>query len=199
MTTTTRTRTLRAIAVAPAAMLLLAACAAGTATPSVAPPSAVTTPAPSVAAPSVAASAAGSQAAAGSAAAGGLTLATATGPLGTYLTGANGKTLYYFTTDTSADATTCTDPECKGTWPGATIAAGSTPTAPSGATGTFTTFIRSDDSATQVAYDGHPLYYFAGDSKAGDTNGQGIGGVWFVADVSGKVGGPAAAPTRGGY
>jgi predicted lipoprotein with Yx(FWY)xxD motif len=123
-------------------------------------------------------------------------LATATGPLGTYLTGANGKTLYFFTEDTSGDATACTDPECRGTWPPATNPEGAPPpAAPSGATGTVTTFIRSDDSTVQVAYDGHPLYYFAGDSKAGDTNGEGIGGVWFVADVTGAI--PSAAASAG--
>ncbi len=193
MTTTHRTHALRVIAIAPAAMVLLAACAAGTATPSVAQPSAVTT-----AAPSVAASAAGSPTTAGSpaassAATGALTLGTGTGPLGTYLTGLNGKTLYYFAKDTSADATACTDAECRATWPPATNPNGAPPpAAPSGATGSVTTFIRSDDSTVQVAYDGHPLYYFAGDPAAGDTNGQGVGGVWSVADVTGAI--PTAAP-----
>lgn len=125
-------------------------------------------------------------------AAGGATIASASGPLGTYLTGKDGLTLYYFTVDTSADATACTDPECKGTWPPVTVAAGSTPTAGAGVSGTFTTFVRTDDGTTQVAYDGHPLYYFVGDTKAGVTNGQGIGGVWFVADVTGAI--PTAAP-----
>jgi predicted lipoprotein with Yx(FWY)xxD motif len=33
----------------------------------------------------------------------------------------------------------------------------------------------------QVAYDGAPLYYYAGDTAAGDTKGQGMGEVWFIA------------------
>ncbi len=52
------------------------------------------------------------------------------------------------------------------------------------------------DGATQVTYNGHPLYYFAGDSAAGDANGQGLNGVWFVAAPDGSMGGsgaPAAA------
>ena len=39
------------------------------------------------------------------------------------------------------------------------------------------------DGARQVTYDGHPLYYFAGDTAAGDVRGQGIhnfGGGWYV-------------------
>src|SRR4051794_24025959 len=134
MTTKTRARTMRVFAIAPAAIVLLAACAAPKATPSVAPPSAVGSAAPSVAAsavasaaPSAAGSAVASAAAsqpASSGAAGGLTLATATGPLGTYLTGKNGLTLYYFTKDTAPDATVCTDAECRGTWPPVTVSAG---------------------------------------------------------------------------
>ena len=45
--------------------------------------------------------------------------------------------------------------------------------------GTFGSFARS--GKRQVTYKGRALYYFAGDSYAGDTNGQGINNVWFVA------------------
>lgn len=30
------------------------------------------------------------------------------------------------------------------------------------------------DGTTEVAYNGHPLYYYAGDAKPGDTTGQGL-------------------------
>jgi predicted lipoprotein with Yx(FWY)xxD motif len=43
------------------------------------------------------------------------------------------------------------------------------------------TIITRSDGSTQVAYDGAPLYTYAGDGKAGDANGQGSGGAWFVA------------------
>ena len=46
--------------------------------------------------------------------------------------------------------------------------------------GKLTTFARPDGTM-QVAYNGAPIYYFSGDAKAGETNGQGAGGKWFVA------------------
>jgi predicted lipoprotein with Yx(FWY)xxD motif len=38
----------------------------------------------------------------------------------------------------------------------------------------------------QATYDGFPLYYFAGDQAPGDANGEGLGGVWFIADPAGN-------------
>jgi hypothetical protein len=31
-----------------------------------------------------------------------------------------------------------------------------------------------------------PIYDYSGDSAAGDTNGQGIGGTWWIAGAGGK-------------
>jgi predicted lipoprotein with Yx(FWY)xxD motif len=46
------------------------------------------------------------------------------------------------------------------------------------------------DGSTQVTLNGWPLYYYAGESAAGDTNGQGVGGVWWVLTPEGeKIGG----------
>ncbi len=45
-----------------------------------------------------------------------------------------------------------------------------------GVTGTVGT-IDTPDGKKQVTLNGWPLYYFAGDSKPGDTNGQGVGGI----------------------
>ena len=39
------------------------------------------------------------------------------------------------------------------------------------------------DGGAQVTYHGHPLYYYAGDRRPGDTTGQGLdqfGARWFV-------------------
>ena len=42
----------------------------------------------------------------------------------------------------------------------------------------------------QATYASAPLYRFAADKAPGDTNGQGVGGIWFVMTASGS---PAAA------
>ena len=45
------------------------------------------------------------------------------------------------------------------------------------------------DPAEHHGRAGHPLYRFAGDTKAGDTNGQGILNKWYAAGPDGdKVG-----------
>jgi predicted lipoprotein with Yx(FWY)xxD motif len=123
------------------------------------------------------------------ASAGPLTLGTGTALV--YLTGQNGMTLYFFGKDTVPNETACTSDACKENWPAVTVTDGQIPAAPEGATGTFTTFVRSDDGTTQLAYDGHPLYYFAGDKAPGDTNGEGVFALWWVADVTVALPAPA--------
>ncbi len=130
---------------------------------------------------------------AGSSAALAIGTATKSG-IGTYLTGQGGRTLYIFKHDTPGTSN-CTG-QCAATWPPLEVAAGQTPTAGPGVSGTLGTLTRSDGK-TQVTYDQMPLYYYGGDSAAGDTNGQGIGGIWFAATVSGSGGAasPAASPS----
>ena len=43
------------------------------------------------------------------------------------------------------------------------------------------------DGTLQVTYAGQPLYYFASDAAPGDTNGQGIGDIWFVVSPEGET------------
>ncbi len=108
---------------------------------------------------------------------------------GPSLTDGGGRTLYEFTPDT-AGTSTCTD-TCAANWPPLSVPAGAAPSAGSGVQGDlFGTTLRSDGT-TQVTYNGHPLYYFAGDSAAGDVNGQGLNGKWFIANPDGS--GPAAS------
>jgi predicted lipoprotein with Yx(FWY)xxD motif len=42
------------------------------------------------------------------------------------------------------------------------------------------------DGRKIVTYEGMPLYYYVKDTKAGDTTGQGVGGVWFIVPPSSK-------------
>lgn len=53
-------------------------------------------------------------------------------------------------------------------------------------------FTRSD-GAKQMTVDCWPIYTFSGDTAAGQTNGQGVGGTWYAVSPEGKaVGAPAA-------
>jgi predicted lipoprotein with Yx(FWY)xxD motif len=101
--------------------------------------------------------------------------------LGKILTDDAGRTLYLFTKDEKAKSN-CTG-TCAATWPvyaPATISAG---------TGIDATKLASFDNAgkKQLTIDGVPLYYYSGDTKAGDTTGQGFGGFWYVVDATGKA------------
>jgi predicted lipoprotein with Yx(FWY)xxD motif len=95
--------------------------------------------------------------------------------LGNHLTATNGFTLYTFANDVGG-VSNCKG-DCATTWP---PLLGDNPASPAGLGGSLTTIVRADGSR-QVAYNGQPLYFFSGDNNPGDTNGQGIGGVWFVA------------------
>lgn len=119
------------------------------------------------------------------------TVSTATTDLGTFLTGADGRTLYFFANDTAPGASVC-EGDCVTNWPLFTLDAGDTLAPDAGVTGVLASFARADGT-TQVSYDGRPLYYFAGDQAAGDVNGQGRGDVWFVALTDGSM--PIAAPS----
>jgi hypothetical protein len=61
--------------------------------------------------------------------------------------------------------------------------------------------ITHPDGGRQVTYDGLPLYVYAKDAKAGDTNGQGVGNIWFVVkptDTSGMAAQPAPPAAKPG-
>jgi predicted lipoprotein with Yx(FWY)xxD motif len=90
--------------------------------------------------------------------------------LGPVLVAANGMTLYTYNKDT-AGVSNCTG-ACLAAWPAYTPAAGVPLTAGAGATGTLATIVRSDNGATQLTYNGMPLYFFAQDTAAGQATGQ---------------------------
>ena len=49
---------------------------------------------------------------------------------------------------------------------------------------------KRSDGTTEVTYDGHPLYRYAGDAKPGDTAGQGsdgFGALWWVVKPDGSA------------
>lgn len=112
-------------------------------------------------------------------AAGGATLATASSDLGTIVVDGEGTTLYVFDNDT--DGTSSCYDQCAENWPPFTGPAEASGDVDGALLGTTT----RDDGTTQVTYNGQPLYYFAADQAPGDTNGQGVGDVWWVVGPDG--------------
>ena len=168
--------TLRPLFLILAIVALAAACTTSSGTsaaPSAAAPSAA---APSEAAPSEAAPSE-------PAAAGDATIALTTNDLGTMIVDADGKSLYAFTPDT-AGTSTCYD-DCATNWP--PLLAEGDLTAGDGLDQSKLTTTDRTDGTKQVKYGDWPLYYFAGDSAAGDTNGQGVGTKWYVVDATGAL------------
>ena len=164
----------RGLALGVAGIVLVAACsgtgASATPTPTTAPPSQA--PA-SEAPPSVAPSATATGTAEAE-----VELKVGTAAVGKFLTGKDGMTLYIFKKDTPGKSVCNGD--CAANWPPLLVSAGKSPKAEDGVTGALAT-IKRDDGTDQVTYNGAPLYYFAADKAAGDTTGQGVGDVWFIA------------------
>jgi predicted lipoprotein with Yx(FWY)xxD motif len=137
----------------------------------------------SAASPSAGSSAPASAPASNQAHSGSVMISTRSTSLGTVLTNASGKTLYWFAIDTPTTSK-CTG-SCLSYWPPVT----GTPKAASGTslTGTFGTITRPG-GGKQATYDGHPLYTYAGDSGPGQTSGNGknlSGGLWWAMTPSG--------------
>lgn len=104
--------------------------------------------------------------------------------LGTILVDGKGRTVYEFANDQN-NMSTCAA-ACAANWPYVPAPA-TLPTSLSGVTGTLGTTTR-DDGARQLTVAGHPVYTFNGDSRPGQTNGQGVnldGGVWTVVSPAG--------------
>jgi predicted lipoprotein with Yx(FWY)xxD motif len=96
-----------------------------------------------------------------------------------FLVGPTGMTLYLFANDTEG-VSNCTD-QCLENWPALTVPEGMEPSAVPDAGGALDVITREDDGTLHITYNGLPLYYFAGDSLPGDTNGDGVAGVWSLA------------------
>jgi predicted lipoprotein with Yx(FWY)xxD motif len=120
----------------------------------------------------------GSAAAGSPAASAGATVSVSTAG---YLVGPTGLALYEYDKDTTPGSSACTA-DCATNWPALTVATGESVVAGSGVDqADFATFTRTDDSTTQVTYYAKPLYYFAGDQAAGDTNGASVSPSWHLA------------------
>ncbi|MDX3352448.1 hypothetical protein PV703_03735 [Streptomyces sp. ME01-24h] len=105
--------------------------------------------------------------------------------LGDILVDSQGRSLYRFDKDTDWPMVSNCTGECLKKWPAAkpvikaqAEAAGLNPQLVS-------TYTRPD-GAKQLSYDCWPVYWYAGDTKPGDTNGHGVGGTWWAVGANGK-------------
>ena len=115
-----------------------------------------------------------------------MTIETHTGSAGTFLTDGSGRSVYIFAKD-GTNASACSG-ACASAWPPVTTAG--SPAASGGAKSSDLGTLTRSDGTKQVTYDGHALYYFAGDSSAGQTNGQGVNGFgakWWLVAPSGAI------------
>ena len=117
--------------------------------------------------------------------------------LGDVLVDRQGRTLYLFGRDSGATSS-CTG-ACAVNWP--PLRVHGTPLVGSGAKPTDVGTTPRADGIRQLTYNGHPLYTFVNDKKAGDTNGEGLnafGGSWFAVSAAGDKVAPRSQPQGGG-
>ena len=132
-------------------------------------------------APASSAPAAGSSASASTT---GTVITTHAGSAGAFLTDGSGRAVYLWAKD-GMNMSACSG-ACAAAWP--PVPATGKLTATGGAKASDLGTITRSDGTKQATYDGHPLYYFVGDSAAGQTNGQGsdnFGAKWWLVATSG--------------
>ncbi|HXW95628.1 MAG TPA: hypothetical protein VEJ19_07975 [Nitrososphaerales archaeon] len=100
--------------------------------------------------------------------------------IGFYLVNGSGMTLYYRTTDIQSNGTSTCTGSCVQVWPVFYV---ENLTLPPGLNASSFNVVTRADGKQQLTYDGWPLYFFSGDHKPGDVNGQGIGGIWFAVNL----------------
>jgi predicted lipoprotein with Yx(FWY)xxD motif len=125
----------------------------------------------------------GSTATASSAA---LVITTKSSSAGSFLTDGSGRAIYMWVKD-GVDKSNCSG-ACASAWP--PVAESGSVTVSGGAVAKDLGSITRSDGTKQVTYEGHPLYYFAGDTSPGQTNGQGsdgFGAKWWLVSPNGTM------------
>ena len=117
-------------------------------------------------------------------------------PLGRTVADANGRALYLFEGDRPNVSKLSVAGQA--VWPPFTSS--SKPAAAGGVAAAQIGTIAGPRGTMQVTYNGHPLYYYVGDHKPGQTAGQGLnefGGLWYVLSTKGLAvtSTPTAAPS----
>jgi len=114
-----------------------------------------------------------------------MVITTASSSAGTILTDGSGRAVYLWVADSNGKSV-CSG-ACAGAWP-PVMASGTVTAAGSAKSGDLGSITRSDGSK-QVTYNGHPLYYFVGDSGSGTASGQGsdqFGAKWWLVSPAGS-------------
>jgi predicted lipoprotein with Yx(FWY)xxD motif len=132
-----------------------------------------------------------------------VTVTTAKNSTGTFLADSSGRALYLWDADPKGRSS-CAG-ACLQYWPALTTKGA--PKASGAAIAKDLGTTKRSDGSTQVTYAGHPLYYYAGDTAPGQTNGQGssdFGATWWLVAPSGqalagKTAAKNSAPAGGGY
>lgn len=105
--------------------------------------------------------------------------------LGLVLVDRRGRTLYLFEKDRGGHSS-CFG-ACASVWPPLTTSG-----RPRASHGVLQAKLRTTSRSArvlQVTYNGHPLYYYAGDSRVGQTNGEGLdqfGARWWTLSAAGR-------------
>lgn len=126
-------------------------------------------------------------AATASAASGGSVVKVEKTKLGTIVATPKGRALYMWRAD-KARTSACYG-QCATYWP-PLLTSSARPRGGAGIQASLLGTTRRKDGKLQVTYAGHPLYTFAGDSAAGQANGEGsngFGAKWYVLAPSGAV------------
>lgn len=179
------------------AALLVAACSSGSSSTGAPASSAPASSSPASSSPAAGSSSSAAAPAGSASGSGSAVITTASSSGGTFLTD-GGRAVYLWAKD-GTGMSACSG-ACAGAWPpvttsGAVTASGG---AKAGDLGTIT----RPDGTRQVTYDGHPLYFFAGDSSAGMASGQGSDSFgakwWLVSPAGGDVTAAVSTFTMGG-
>jgi predicted lipoprotein with Yx(FWY)xxD motif len=107
-------------------------------------------------------------------------VATASTKLGTIIVGGKGMTAYVYLNDTANSGVSSCTGSCASAWPA--ITSKSAVTTITGVTGK----VGLTKTGQQITINGLPICTFASDRAPGDTNGQGVGNVWFVLSPAGQ-------------
>jgi predicted lipoprotein with Yx(FWY)xxD motif len=110
--------------------------------------------------------------------------------IGAVLVNEKGQTLYLLTSEKGGKITCTASNGCTQVWPEINLPSGATAAkAGTGVQSSLLGTVKDAAGATEVTYNGWPLYTFAGDSgAAGVAKGQGLasfGGTWYVLNAAG--------------